>query len=233
MKVEQEQVGKRFEGESLARWNRRLNRRHSQEDLLRGSLLVRAAERRRRAVLRRLVDRSRQGKPDPIVVDVGCGSSLFHHCLPAGARLIRVDIDDEVLRGLPAHPGVAQVASDGARLPLPDGSVDLVVLSAILEHAPDPDALLGEVHRVLRRGGSLVVCVPYDRAVLLAKRIIAFCGVARFFRGIHPGLAPGHLHVFSARRLRARLGSLGRPIFFLDPISLCLYARLDVDRTGA
>ncbi len=49
-------------------------------------------------------------------------------------------------------------AFDGSRLPLPDGSVDVVVSKSVLEHVrvPDVPVLLGELSRVLRPGGVMV-----------------------------------------------------------------------------
>jgi SAM-dependent methyltransferase len=49
-------------------------------------------------------------------------------------------------------------AFDGARLPLEDASVDLVVSKSVLEHVPlqGVPGLLSELHRVLRPGGGMV-----------------------------------------------------------------------------
>lgn len=44
----------------------------------------------------------------------------------------------------------------GGKLPYADASLDLVVLPQVLEHMPDPAAVLGEVGRVLAPGGSIV-----------------------------------------------------------------------------
>ncbi len=46
------------------------------------------------------------------------------------------------------------------RIPVADGSVDLVILSEVIEHLPDSDAALRELHRVLRPGGGLVLTTP-------------------------------------------------------------------------
>ncbi|MSQ42060.1 MAG: class I SAM-dependent methyltransferase, partial [Dehalococcoidia bacterium] len=47
------------------------------------------------------------------------------------------------------------VTADAAHLPLRDGAVDYVVASQSLEEASDPEAVLRELARVLRRGGVL------------------------------------------------------------------------------
>lgn len=46
-------------------------------------------------------------------------------------------------------------------LPFADASFDTVVLTDVLEHLAYPDRLMGEIARVLRPGGSLVLGVPF------------------------------------------------------------------------
>lgn len=46
------------------------------------------------------------------------------------------------------------------RLPLPEASVDVVTLLAVLEHVQDKESLAAEIARVLRKGGRLVLTVP-------------------------------------------------------------------------
>jgi len=53
------------------------------------------------------------------------------------------------------------VLADAARVPFQDGCFDAVICSELLEHVLDPLAILREVHRVLRVGGTLLSCVPF------------------------------------------------------------------------
>lgn len=45
---------------------------------------------------------------------------------------------------------------------LPDAGFDVVVLSEVVEHLPEPDAAWAEIGRVLRPGGLVVACFPFD-----------------------------------------------------------------------
>jgi SAM-dependent methyltransferase len=50
-------------------------------------------------------------------------------------------------------------------LPLPDSSVDRVLLVHLLEHSENPNETLTEIWRVLAPGGRLVIVVPHRRGV--------------------------------------------------------------------
>ena len=47
------------------------------------------------------------------------------------------------------------------RIPLADASIDSALCTEVLEHCPDPAAVLAEVHRILKPGGSLVLTLPF------------------------------------------------------------------------
>lgn len=59
-------------------------------------------------------------------------------------------------------PGVEFIHGDGTKIPLKDTSVDLLILFDVLEHIPagSENALLGEINRVLKKGGALLLSTP-------------------------------------------------------------------------
>ncbi len=62
-----------------------------------------------------------------------------------------------MLRKTPRLRGVHAALMDGARLALPDASMDVVLLHLIVAVIPDPLACLRETRRVLRPGGRVAV----------------------------------------------------------------------------
>ena len=98
------------------------------------------------------------------VADVGCGEGYLTLELARWARTVYgIDRSDQVLEQAKALanrrnvPNVEWRKGDLARLPLHDASVDVVLLSQALHHAPDPEAAITETVRILRPGGRLLV----------------------------------------------------------------------------
>jgi SAM-dependent methyltransferase len=60
---------------------------------------------------------------------------------------------------------VTQFVADAHQIPLADGSVDAVVVQAVLEHVLDPVAVVREIHRVLRPDGLVYAETPFLQQV--------------------------------------------------------------------
>jgi SAM-dependent methyltransferase len=95
------------------------------------------------------------------LLDAGCGTGFFSvHAARRGASVISLDIGKNLLRETRQKGIPAVVAADAARMPIREGSFDIVVSSECIEHTPSPRDTLRELIRVLRPGGWLVVTCP-------------------------------------------------------------------------
>jgi SAM-dependent methyltransferase len=95
------------------------------------------------------------------ILDVSCFATtqLFRIVFPDA----RVHACDKHLKWHPFLDGVEARLCNLERdsLPYEDGIFDLVIFTETLEHIPrSPYAILGEIHRVLKRGGTLLFSVP-------------------------------------------------------------------------
>jgi SAM-dependent methyltransferase len=60
---------------------------------------------------------------------------------------------------------VTQFVADAHRIPLASGSVDAVLVQAVLEHVLDPAAVVAEIHRVLKDDGLVYAETPFLQQV--------------------------------------------------------------------
>lgn len=90
------------------------------------------------------------------LVDVGCGNGTylkrFRKELPH-LELLGIDLSAGMLDGVPGPVAVA----DAVRLPLADGSANVVLAMHMLYHVPDIAATIRELARVTGEGGQLIV----------------------------------------------------------------------------
>lgn len=125
------------------------------------------------------------------VLDVGCNTGYGTlRFVPVAHRVVGVDVSPRAIdaarqRAPDGRPEF--VLTGGFQLPFPDRSFDLVTSFQVLEHVPDPVVFLGELARVTRPGGTVILATPNA-----ATRL-------------YPGMTPWnrfHVHEYVATELR-------------------------------
>lgn len=94
-----------------------------------------------------------------ILLDIGCGGKPYFTIFAKRVtRYIGFD--------LPPHQRSnkdrknVDLLADLSKIPFKDCTIDTVLATQVLEHFPDPHALLGEVRRVLKSGSHLILSAP-------------------------------------------------------------------------
>jgi ubiquinone/menaquinone biosynthesis C-methylase UbiE len=128
------------------------------------------------ARLRRLVERVGP-VPGERGLDVACGPGIVARALAErGAFVVGTDLTQEMLRQAVAGaasrdggawqegsasregaPGIGLARSEAEHLPFPGGAFDFAVCRNSFHHFLDPPAVLGEMIRVTRPGGRIVI----------------------------------------------------------------------------
>lgn len=54
------------------------------------------------------------------------------------------------------------IQSDICDIPLESNSIDVIMCIEVLEHVPDPLPALAELHRILKKGGELILTAPFN-----------------------------------------------------------------------
>jgi SAM-dependent methyltransferase len=114
------------------------------------------------------------------ILDVGCGTGAVLKRLGNREKNVGIDLAPEAI-SFCRERGLNNVRQgDIHALPFPDASFDAVICSSVLYHqwVSDVEGAVGEMRRVLRPGGVVLINVPafaflhsaHDEAVMTARR---------------------------------------------------------------
>jgi ubiquinone/menaquinone biosynthesis C-methylase UbiE len=108
-------------------------------------------------------------KKDTKILDCGCGTGILLKDLD---KLYKsscgLDISYEMLSD--AQNGVCEsdlIVGDIETLPFSEGSLDVIVCRGSLHHVPLPQKALNEIHKSLKKGGSLVISEPCIDSIII------------------------------------------------------------------
>jgi len=95
-----------------------------------------------------------------IILDLAAGTGASSHPIArCGATVVSTDLTEAMVQiGKKRHPHQIFVVGDGLQLPYSDECFDAATISFGLRNVADPIVVLSEMKRVVRPGGTLVIC---------------------------------------------------------------------------
>ena len=184
------------------------------DDLLARQLATMAPH---RAILRAVEGRL-MGAVDLVapVLDIGCGdghfaSITYDRPLDVGVDLRVDEVREAAARGAGVYAAVA--SADAQALPFRDAAFATVLSNCAIEHMVDERAVLAEIARVLRPGGTFATTLPSEHfgEMLLGSTVLrrlhlraAARSYERFFQRISV-----HRHVYPPDEWRLRFEAAG------------------------
>lgn len=150
------------------------------------------------------------------VLDLGCGDAHFASVTFAEPLEVGVDPWTPPLREarrLRPHVYRGLVQAGGASLPFPSAHFASAISNSVLEHIPDLDPVLADLHRVLRAGAPFIFCTPSEYfleflSVSGALKKIGLRGPAGAYQAFFNRLSR-HYHCDSPAVWRERLSRAG------------------------
>jgi SAM-dependent methyltransferase len=147
------------------------------------------------------------------VLDVGCGGGAMLRAVARGrepaTRMVGVEVSPGAVEAVEkaGFEGVVVDLEQG-KLPFPDASFDAALCYDVFEHLFAPEALLAEIHRVVKPGGSALLCVPnslngFNRLMFVAGKHVDIMDTSH--RG--PELFSNHIRLFSKKLFEAFLAT--------------------------
>lgn len=155
------------------------------------------------------------------LLDVGCGDgSLILKARKKFKELYGIDISQSRINKA-QHNAAEKFAEDhdihfsvcniNNKIDFPDSMFDVVTSIAVIEHMFDPYFIVGEIHRVLKKNGILIVNVP--NIAYIKHRIKLLFGHLPITSSAHNwkeiGWDGGHLHYFTRKTFCTLLQECG------------------------
>jgi ubiquinone/menaquinone biosynthesis C-methylase UbiE len=99
------------------------------------------------------------------VLDLGCGIGEIANYVETKDRYFGIDINPYCIEYLKTKGLWAKIGSV-YDIPLDSNSIDVVILSHVLEHLDIPDKALDEISRILRPSGTIIIIIPMHRGYM-------------------------------------------------------------------
>jgi 2-polyprenyl-6-hydroxyphenyl methylase / 3-demethylubiquinone-9 3-methyltransferase len=129
--------------------------------------------------------------PGKQALDVGCGGGILSEAMArAGAQVLGIDLSQKVLDVAELHALEGKVAVEYRAVAAEElaqerpAAFDLVTCMEMLEHVPDPAAMIATLARLLAPGGALFVSTLNRN---LKSFLLAIVGAEYLLRLIPPG----------------------------------------------
>lgn len=158
--------------------------------------------------------------PYKSVIDVGCGDGGLLELVQKDSWYTGVDISPTQLSSFRQllkenkRNHVHLVHSDVSKLPFPDKSFDIAFACDVLEHVLEPEKVLKEIQRVVKKDGFIIFSIPNERLLQFSRLLML-----RF-----PLRSPDHLYALGVDDVRKYFSKIvayrGIPVPFSQRLSL-------------
>lgn len=147
------------------------------------------------------------------VLDLGCGTGTILEQISqtySFAELYGIDLSEKMIGQAKQRLDTKAVLStgDAENLPYENNSFDLVCCVESFHHYPNPNKALSEINRILKTGGTFLLCDTWSKSPL--RQIMNF--LIRFSDD-------GDVHIYSEREIKKLTSATGFNIIFWKQIT--------------
>lgn len=149
--------------------------------------------------LRNVAGSIREVKKNPKnILDVGSASGWFLHELKkkfANTDCTGIDVYKKAIDyGKERYSNIELLKGDAHKIPFKDASFEVIVCCEVLEHVENPEAVIKEMKRVLKKNGSIIIEIDTGNWL--------FKFVWFFWTNLRKGVwRDSHVHSFSVKKL--------------------------------
>jgi ubiquinone/menaquinone biosynthesis C-methylase UbiE len=140
------------------------------------------------------------------VLDAGCGEGYIFLRLPQSRRRVGIDLSPTALEiAARRNPDIEWIRGDVEKMPFDAATFDKVCCSEVIEHVLDPEAVLKELHRVVKPTGRVIITVPNERTMNRVKDMVLGTRLGRRMFPDIPIRTEWHLTEYTPRLLRSQI----------------------------
>jgi len=120
----------------------------------------------------RFLKKNIKTKKSALILDAGCGEGRFIRYLVGKGRIIGMDFSKEYIKIARKYiKGAKFVVGSVTKIPFPANKFDYIFLVDVLQHVPELEKSIKELHRVLKPKGTLII-IDKNRFSLHRKYLI-------------------------------------------------------------
>lgn len=142
-----------------------------------------------------------QNKQQGLLLDIGCGTGSFLEYMAQHTQfeVMGTEINEHNIAIIKENNSFPVYLGDLQQLEFPEKHFDVITLWDVIEHLPDPKALLNEAHKIIKNNGYLVLRVPNGDSLDF-----------KIFREYWAGVdAPRHYLIYTKKTLSSFLEDSG------------------------
>jgi SAM-dependent methyltransferase len=99
------------------------------------------------------------------LLDVGCGNSPFKFLVGKNCEYVGIDIAGADNFD---YKNAGIIIFDGENIPFENASFENIICTEVIEHIPNPEKIIAEIHRVLKPDGTAIITLPWSARVHFA-----------------------------------------------------------------
>lgn len=136
----------------------------------------------------------KNGSCAKLALDLGCGKNPYFFRGHFN-NYIGIDLDIDTLEKISRDlPGSSLIYASGSYAPFISGIFNVVICTEVLEHLENPEKMIGEISRVLAKGGKAVVSIP---SLSLPQTLLLWIGYKIKRISEKPYQSPDHVREYS------------------------------------
>ena len=139
-------------------------------------------------------------------LDIGCADGYLAEQLlnSSDVRIAGIELNGELLEKAKKRLNGKKFSgyiADARFIPI-NKKFDFIYCGCVLSHVANPERIIFEMHRLIKKKGNVIIQIPNDDILLNAKKLVKVLRLQFLFPKIQMGLARDHVQPFNLKKLK-------------------------------